>query len=32
MNENQKYIKQCFLNLIKKNVISENDLKPSMID
>lgn len=31
MNENQKYIKKCFLNLIKNNIISENDLKLSTV-
>lgn len=31
MNENQKYIEKCFYNLIKNNIISENDLKPSTI-
>ena len=31
MNENQKYIKECFFNLIKNNIISENNLKPSTI-
>lgn len=31
MNENQEFIKQCFLNLIKNHVINENDLKPSTI-
>lgn len=31
MNENQQYIKKCFNNLVKNNIISENDLKPSTI-
>ncbi len=31
MNENQKYIKQCFFNLIKNGIISESDLKISTI-
>lgn len=31
MNKNQKYIEKCFSNLIKKNIISEKDLKPSTI-
>ncbi len=31
MNENQKSIKKCFDNLIKNNIISENDLRPSTI-
>lgn len=31
MNENENFIRQCFLNLIKNNIISENDLKKSTI-
>ena len=31
MNENQKFFIECFNNLIKNNIISENDIKPSTI-
>jgi len=31
MNENQKYIKKCFNNLIKNNIITENDIRPSTV-
>ena len=31
MNENQKYIDQCFKNLIENEIISQEDLKPSTI-
>lgn len=31
MNKNQKYIKRCFFNLVRNNIISENDLKLSTI-